>query len=119
MDLSVSKKLLLVFLSLLMSSCNDNKPLRDENLIEYKTEAFISTYIDIDNPQDIKNMIINGENVFLYIYSSSCSACKEYEPLINNFISFNEAVVYSLDARNFPSLGRDEIFSYMVTPTMC
>lgn len=119
MDLSVSKKLLLVFLSFLMYSCNDNKPLRDENLIEYKTEAFISTYIDVDNPQNIKNMIINGENVFLYIYSSSCSACKEYESLINNFISFNEAVVYSIDARNFPSLGRDEIFSYMVTPTMC
>ena len=119
MDLSVSKKLLFVFLSFLMYSCNDNKPLRDENLIEYKTEAFISTYIDVDNPQNIKNMIINGENVFLYIYSSSCSACKEYESLINNFISFNEAVVYSIDARNFPSLGRDEFFSYMVTPTMC
>lgn len=120
MDLFASKKKLFLVLTILICACNSNNDtIRDENLIELKTEAFISTYIDYDNPQEIKNMISNNENVLLYIYSSSCLACEEYKPLINNFISMNEVVMYALDVKNFPSLSRDEIFSYMVTPTIC
>lgn len=65
-----------------------------------------------------KNINQKTEDMFLYIYSDACLACKEFKPILSGFIEKNKINVVNIDIQD--KKYRDLLKKYNVdkTPTL-
>ena len=113
MACSVSKIGVVCFSLIVLSACNNK-----QNLIEISSEYLIKTYKCIDEVNTLKSKLNQKESFLLYIFSSNCLGCRIFEPVLNNYIKDNAAVIYAIDVSlvDFPT---DNILvNYEYTPTI-
>ncbi len=66
-----------------------------------KTIPNLSTPITATQMQE---RMANGESFVFYVGSETCSACKAYKPIVNEFIKETDTMIYYLDvAKSFKS----------------
>lgn len=108
------KKLGLLFsmmlVMLFLVSCN--KPVQ----IPKSTQEGLEEPILIDETV-LAQMMDDQESFVLYVYSSTCSSCQEFHPILLDYISQTRVVIYEIEVSTTFASG-NTLFPFEFTPTL-
>lgn len=120
----MKKKISLTFMlafTLFSMSCNNNNSSSSNNL-SYENDPRISVernenaQIIESTYEDIEAKIIKKESFVLYIHQIGCLGCKNFTPILNQYVNETKINVYSIETSSIPKTGAKIYYSY--TPTL-
>ena len=86
--------LLLVALCPLMSGCQD----REHSVVSINSYGDGNPFVEV-NVSSLKMIIDSKQDLVLEVYSPTCSACEDFEPILKKYCQKQNKVVYRLNTR--------------------
>ena len=104
------KKIFAAFISLLMlfsiSSCGNKV-----EKFEIETSEGITATVELTKDELIEK-INNQDDFVLFLSQPTCAACANFKPIVNEYISQNEVVIYKIETIV------SDLVDYKYTPTL-
>lgn len=98
---------LIVLASLPLSACGS------DTKIELFREDGLTTFITID-AASYRDKIANEDSFLLLVYSSTCLSCREFEKVLNSYISTTSAMIYAISTTDASTAN----LTIKTTPTL-
>jgi len=99
--------LILFMLVLVITGCSTQR--NDLILLTGRTGIFETVEI---NRQELVLKLDNNEDFILFLSNPTCSACNNFKPVINSWVSETEAVIYRIE------VNVTDLIAYRYTPTL-